>query len=80
MIPMLTDEEWIELSPLLNNYLQRVKDYRAETGEGLKDALKVVGSSACQKYFEITGFRESNFNAIWHHRLSDYGSFTQIPK
>ena len=70
---MLTEEEWAELSPLLNNYLQRVKEYRSKYGVGLKEALNSVGAPACQKYFEITGYKETNFNAIWHHRLSAYG-------
>jgi hypothetical protein len=29
--------------------------------------------AALARYFEITGFRETNPNAIWHHRLSLFG-------
>lgn len=29
--------------------------------------------SALEAYFRLTGFRETNFNAIWHHRRSLYG-------
>ncbi|MGF7170299.1 hypothetical protein FHS91_001976 [Sphingobium xanthum] len=28
---------------------------------------------ALEAYFRLTGFRETNFNAIWHHRRSLYG-------
>ncbi len=31
------------------------------------------GRGALAKYFEITGFRETNFKTLWHHRLSLYG-------
>jgi len=31
------------------------------------------GQGALTRYFEITGVRETNVNAIWHHRLSQFG-------
>jgi hypothetical protein len=29
--------------------------------------------AALDLYEEMTGLRETNINAIWHHRLKDYG-------
>lgn len=29
--------------------------------------------AALDLYENMTGFRETNRNAIWHHRISDYG-------
>ena len=26
-----------------------------------------------QRYLEVTGFQETNVNAIWHHKVSQYG-------
>ena len=73
-IPMLTDDEWREVAPLLHMDTERIKDYREQQQVGLREAMDVLRFEACEKYFEITGFRETNPNAIWHHRLSAYGS------
>jgi hypothetical protein len=35
-------------------------------------AMDTLQFEACEKYFEITGFRETNPYAIWHRRLSDH--------
>lgn len=29
--------------------------------------------AALDLYAEMTGLRETNINAIWHHRIADYG-------
>jgi hypothetical protein len=36
-------------------------------------SLKKQFSDALDEFERITGFREENPNAIWHHRLSLYG-------
>lgn len=56
-IPMLDEEEWARISPLL------AKSVEPETRQ-----------AALQLYEEMTGFRETNINAIWHHRIANYGS------
>ena len=70
---MLTDDEWAEVHPLLQNDIERLKAHRAESGLGLKETLDTLNHRACDRYFEITGFRETNPNALWHHHLSVYG-------
>ena len=72
-VPMLTEAEWAIVAPLLRVDTERVKEIRGEQGISLKDALGIYHSEACAKYQEITGFAESNWNAIWHHRLEIYG-------
>jgi hypothetical protein len=72
-IPMLNEKEWNEVAPLLRADIEHIKSHRAETQIGLKEALETLRFAACEKYFEITGFRETNPNAIWHHRLADFG-------
>ncbi len=72
-VPMLTKEEWHEVGPLLELDIKRIKSHRQETGMELWEALATLRHQACEKYFEITGFRETNPNALWHHRLSVHG-------
>ena len=67
---MLTDEEWAVLEPLTMPSGEAIKAYRAEHGCSLRDA---VTGAALQRYREITGFDETNFNALFHHRLSLLG-------
>ena len=70
---MLTDDEWDEVRPLLHYTPERLKSYREKHGGSLKEAMGGVTAEARQRYFEITGFRETNPHAIWHHYLSHYG-------
>jgi hypothetical protein len=74
LVPMLDELEWAEIEPLLSVSLSEVKRYRAEHGCSLREALqRGPGSRALKRYEEITGFPETNVNAIWHHRRAIYG-------
>ena len=58
---------------LLEDHLQ-IKRYREKHACSLAEATtKGFGRDACALYEEITGFPESNANALFHHRLSLYG-------
>lgn len=71
---MLDDDEWAEVEPLLANAIKQIKRYRAEHGVSLHEARRDgYGREALDRYFQITGFRETNADALWHHRLSDFG-------
>ena len=70
---MLTDEEWEEISTLISLDIERIKNYREFTGSSLKEANSKLNYQAFDRYFEITGIREKNLNALWHHHLSLYG-------
>jgi hypothetical protein len=73
-VPMLDEDEWAEVEPHLVNAIERIKRYRAEHGVSLYEARRDgYGKDALERYFQITGFRETNADALWHHRLSDYG-------
>ena len=73
-VPMLTEREWEEVVPLLQRSINDVKQYRERHGVSLRAAMdESLGQSAIAKYEEITGVRETNVNAIWHHRASIYG-------
>ena len=71
---MLTEPEWAQVHPLLQQAIADVKRYREAHGTSLAESLKPgLGDSARAKYRELTGYEETNVNAIWHHRLSDFG-------
>jgi hypothetical protein len=72
-LPMLTDEEWPLVAPHLSNMAARVMRYVKEHGCSLAEAQRAVGSEALAMYEKLTGFEESNVNALYHHRLSMYG-------
>ncbi len=73
-VPMLTDAEWQEFGPFLTDMTAKIQAYRENTGATLVEALELgFEKPALAKYQEMTGFSESNVNALWHHRLSDHG-------
>jgi hypothetical protein len=73
-IPMLNDREWEMVLPPLRNGLDQIRQYRHALGVSLTEAKdEVYGKGALKKYFEITGYRETNINALWHHRLGLFG-------
>lgn len=72
-LPFLTPEEWSEVRPLLMLDIERIKAYRSHAGVSLPEALSTLQHRACQRYFELTGFKETNPNALWHHHLDLYG-------
>lgn len=74
VIPMLDDAEWKLVAPLLNDSLSELQRYRQEHGVSLAEAKdRVFGRAALDKYRELTGFTETNINALWHHHVSLYG-------
>lgn len=71
---MLTEDAWEIMHPLLKNSIERIKSYRKETGVSLGEALDsgIGYKAALEEYEKITGYKETNGPAVWHHRLSDY--------
>jgi DNA-directed RNA polymerase subunit RPC12/RpoP len=73
-VPMLDEHEWELIKPGLTETQEGIKAHRKAHGTSLREALvRVYGSGALRRYFELTGFREANINAILHHRLSQFG-------
>jgi hypothetical protein len=71
---MLTEEEWTAVAPHLTNMIEEVKAYRLEHDCSLAEAKQNgLGKRALELYGQITGVKESNPNALFHHRLSIYG-------
>lgn len=73
-MPMLTEEEWEQVGPHLADKVSQIKRYRHAHGCSLAEATaKGFGLEALLAYEKITGFNETNANALFHHRLSMYG-------
>ena len=71
---MLIETEWLRAVPLLTDSIEQIKRYREVNACSLAEATaKGFGREACEMFEEITGFKETNANAIFHHRLSLYG-------
>ncbi len=71
---MLDEKEWAQVHPLLTDTIGKIKRYRESTGASLAEAKRQDwGKDARDKYYELTGFVETNENAIWHHRVSLFG-------
>jgi hypothetical protein len=73
-IPMLEEHEWDQVLPELRRGIERIKHYRQTHAASLQEAKQqVYGEGALERYYQITGFRATNVNALWHHRLSLFG-------
>jgi hypothetical protein len=73
-VPLLHESEWAQLQPFLANLTKNIQLYRETHSASLKEALKQGHEiPALEKYFNLTGFRETNVNALWHHRLDNFG-------
>lgn len=74
-LPMLDEAEWAQLAPLLKGAFAQYMDERRRTGVALDDAQAsgLLGRTALALYRELTGFEETNLNALHHHRLFLYG-------
>jgi hypothetical protein len=71
---MLDEREWEQVLPHLAHGIHDIRAYHQAHGGGLMEAkMQVYGNGALQRYYEITGYRETSINALWHHRLSLYG-------
>ena len=72
-IPMLDEDEWQRVAPLLTADIRGIKAYRTEHRASLGEALKNAQLAGRTEYERITGFHSENPNSIWHHRVTLYG-------
>ena len=71
---MLDEEEFAEVASLYSAAVSGVKRFRAVSGADLKHAtVHDLFEPVRQRYLQLTGFRETNENAIMHNRLALYG-------
>jgi len=71
---MLDENEWELIAPSLNNAISDIKRFSDTHEVSLTEArAHGYGREALAVYCHITGFHETNPDALWHHRLSLYG-------
>jgi hypothetical protein len=70
-VTMLDEEEFGRVARLYGEPFKK----RRESGASDKPpaSLKVAFAPVCVEYERLTGFPETNANAVMHHRLSLYG-------
>ena len=61
---MLDEAEWQIVAPLLGSSIEAAK----RSGHN-----NIFGFMALAKYEKLTGSRETDPNAVWHHRAALYG-------
>jgi hypothetical protein len=73
-MPMLDEQDYAEIVALHRTFTESVKRYREATGASLKSTpLKEIFAPMLNRYEALTGYKETNHEAIMHHRLSLYG-------
>ncbi len=73
-LPMLDEHEFEQLSAVLSQCIRDVKTIRQEQSIPLEEVDTIsVFKPALDCYERLTGFKETNPNALWHHRISLYG-------
>lgn len=71
---MLDENEYEIIHQMSSQALTVAKENRRKNNlpiENLK--IEEIFQSICEKYQEMTGFKETNHIAILHHRISFYG-------
>ena len=73
-MPMLNETEFAEVDALYSEAIRSTKDLRKETGVSLQhSSVDERFKPVRERYEAITGYHETNANAILHHRISLYG-------
>jgi hypothetical protein len=72
-LPMLNEEEWEKLSPFLSDAVKKIKAYRAEHGCDIPTARSNCSPEAVEKFEELTGYRNVDYDVIFYLRRSSYG-------
>jgi len=73
-MPMLDEQEYAEIASLYRAGVQSAKDYRMKSQGPLKSVpLTERFAALLARYEAMTVFKETNPDAVLHHRLSLYG-------
>jgi hypothetical protein len=73
-VPMLEEHEWEQVAHDLREMTLKIKTDRAARDAELADVKRPEnGNKALARYFQLTGVRETNVDALRHHRLALYG-------
>jgi hypothetical protein len=73
-LPMLDEQEFEQLSEVLSQCIRNVQQERESHSKSLGQVdIKSRFQPALDLYEGLTGFKKTNPNALWHHRVSIYG-------
>jgi len=71
---MLDEQGYLEIAALYRTCAESLKHYREAAEASLKNTpLNEIFAPMLNRYEVLTGYKETNHNAIRHHRLSLYG-------
>lgn len=71
---MLNEDEYQVVSALYSDGMKATKEFRQKYNLSLENcSIEERFRPVREKYKELTGYRETNHNAIMHHRISIYG-------
>lgn len=70
---MLDEDEWAQLAEPLGGLVGDIKRVRQDRGVSLGEATKIAGGEVLRRFLELTGYEETNVNAVWHHRRILFG-------
>jgi hypothetical protein len=73
-MPMLDEDEFAEMWRLYGGGMKATKEFRQKWGlplEGIQRELRF--KPLLDRYEQLTGMKETNPNAVMHHRLAQYG-------
>jgi hypothetical protein len=73
-MPMLDEVEYLEVFRLYGEGMSATKEFRQRWGiplEGMQSEIRF--KPLLDRYEQMTGMRETNPNAVMHHRLLLYG-------
>ena len=71
-VPMLDEDEWAVMAPIMGLANREVMDYIRLHGVSLDEA-RLRAPSALVKYQQLTGVTIDNHIAIYHHRAANFG-------
>ena len=72
-LPYLNEDEWQEISPLLADAMEAIREYRKEHKCDLATARANCKPEVRSRFLEITGVSIDHFEQIYHLRRSDFG-------
>ena len=70
---MLDEQEWQQIGAPEGNLIQAMKDYQSRHGGTLAEARDEAPKEILARYKRLTGFEETNVNALFHHRIEIHG-------
>jgi hypothetical protein len=75
-VPMLDEHEWEQVLSILRSGWLEILNYRKTHNATLQEAedrAQLNHVRALERYFQLTRYRETRMDALWHHRLCRFG-------